>query len=154
MAQENSPKVDKKEFEIPQTTYSRDIESRVIQMIILQCLGKIKGVGVIGGTLIDTLFGREIEKVKGIYVDQDPKTHSVKVKVEINIEYGIAIPQKTEEVQIKIVEEITTLTGLHVASIHVIVKGLLSSKDKPIKEDPIALLIEDGNAEDERLSPN
>lgn len=129
---ENPPKLDPKEFELPETVFSRDIESRVIQVIILQCLSKIEGVGVLGGNLIDTLFGREIEKVKGIFVDQDSKNHLVKVKIEMTVEYGISIPEKSEEVQMKVVEEITQLTGLHVASVHVIVKGLLPKK--PIEE--------------------
>jgi uncharacterized alkaline shock family protein YloU len=151
MLPENVSKVDRKEFEIPPTVFSRDIESRVIQMIILHCVGKIKGVGVIGGTLIDTLFGREVERVKGISVDQDTKNHSVKVKMEINIDYGICIPEKTEEIQTRIVEEITQLTGLHVASIHVVVKGLLASKEKA-KEDPIAVLLQEEQIAHEEIT--
>jgi len=118
-----------KELELPETIFSRDIETRVIQVIILQCLGKIKGVGLIGGTLIDTLFGREVERVKGINVEQDSKNHSVKVKVEINVDYGVSIPEKSEEVQGKIVEEIIALTGLHVSTVHVVIKGLTSPKE-------------------------
>lgn len=139
---ENPPKLDPKEFELPETVFSRDIESRVIQVIILQCLSKIEGVGVLGGNLIDTLFGREIEKVKGIFVDQDSKNHLVKVKIEMTVEYGISIPEKSEEVQVKVVEEITQLTGLHVASVHVIVKGLLPQKTTTEKSYSDELLIE------------
>ena len=126
---EKTVKVDTKEFELPLTVFSRDIETRVIQVIILYCLGKIEGVGLLGGNLIDTLFGREVEKVKGIHVEQDSKNHLVKVNVEINVAYGITIPDKAEEVQNKIVQEITSLTGLHVASVHVVIKGLIPPKE-------------------------
>jgi uncharacterized alkaline shock family protein YloU len=122
---EKTAKVDKKEFELPRTVFSRDIETRVIQIIILYCVGKIEGVGFLEGNLIDTLFGREVEKVKGIYVEQDSKNHLVKVNVEINVAYGVSIPGKAEEVQNKIVQEITSLTGLHVASVHLVVKGVI-----------------------------
>jgi uncharacterized alkaline shock family protein YloU len=110
---ESSVKIDTKEFELPETLYSRDIETRVIQMIILQ-----------SGNLIDMLLGREIERIKGIYVEQDSKNPLVHVKIELKVDYGISIPKKAEEVQTKVVEEITQLTGLHVASVHVVVRGL------------------------------
>ena len=147
-----NPVVDTKEFELPETVFSRDIETRVIQVIILQCLSKIKDVGLIGGTLIDTLLGRsDTDRVKGIFVEQDSKNHQVKVKVEINVNYGILIPEKAEEVQTKVVEEITRLTGLHVATVHVVIKGLISeSKEKKEEVYPASLLNED--LEEEEVS--
>lgn len=119
--------MDTKEIDLPETTYIRDIDSRVFQGIILQCLAKIQGVGLIGGTIIDSLLGRDIDRVKGIHVEQDLKKHSVLIRVEINVLYGISIPEKAEEVQNKIIEEITTYTGLHVSCVHVIFKNLIAS---------------------------
>lgn len=142
--------VDTKEFEVPETVYSRDIETRVIQVIILQCLSKIENVGLLGGNLIDTLLGRtDSDRLKGIFVEQDSKNHQVKVKVEINVRYGISIPEKAEEIQSKVVKEIISLTGLHVATVHVVVKGLISEikEEKEEKKEgeiyPAALLEED-----------
>ncbi len=126
-------KLDTKEFEVPKTTFSHDIETRVIQFIILQCLNKIVGVSLPSSTLIDTLFGREVEKVKGIIVEQDSKTHSVKTKIDIHVDYGIVIPKITREVEEKVVEEITMLTGFHVAAVHIVVKGL---SVKTLSEQP------------------
>lgn len=123
---DNTSKLDTKEFKIPETVFSRDIENKVLQAIILQSLHKIEGVSLLEGTLIDTLLGREIERVKGISVEQDSKNHLVKVKLEINVEYGLSIPEKTKEVQDNVVSEITRFTGLHVASVHVVVKGIIS----------------------------
>lgn len=127
---EKTVKVDTKEFELPKTTFSRDIETRVIQIIILYCVGKIEGVGLMEGNLIDTLFGREVERVKGIHVEQDSKNHLVKVNIEINVAYGVCIPEKAEVVQNMIVREITSLTGLHVASVHVVIKGIIPPKEE------------------------
>jgi uncharacterized alkaline shock family protein YloU len=145
--QEKTAKLDTKEFELPQTVFSRDIETRVIQVIILYCLGKVQGVGLLGGTLIDTIFGREVERVKGIHVEQDSKNHSIKVNVEINIEYGIVIPEKAEEVQNKIVSEITNLTGLHVSAVHVVIKGLMPPKDSKDAKAAHALLTQQLDSE-------
>lgn len=112
------------------TVFVRDIESRVFQAITIKCLSKIKGIALIEGTLFDNLLGREgIERIKGIHVEQDAKSRSISIKIELNIAYGIAIPLKSSEIQTRIVDDITNLTGLHVASVHVIFKNLLPEKD-------------------------
>jgi len=118
-------KLDAKELNLPDTVFIRDIESRVFQSIVLQCLSKIEGIGLLEGNLFDSLLGREVERVKGIHVEQDQKQHSVLVRVEINIAYGFSIPEKAEEIQAKIVEEVIRWSGLHVSTVHVIFKNLL-----------------------------
>lgn len=118
--------MDSREIEFPDTVYIRDIDSRVIQAIALQCLAKIEGIALIEGNLFDALLGREVERVKGIYILQDQKNHSVEVRVEINVFYEINIPEKAEEIQEKLALEITKWTGLHVSSVHVIFKDLIA----------------------------
>lgn len=117
--------MDTRELELPETVFVRDIETRVFQAIALQCLAKIEGIGLIEGNLFDSLLGRDLDRVKGIYVEQDQKKHSVEVRVEIHVAYGVSIPEKAEEVQTKLAEEISQWTGLHVASVHVIFKDLI-----------------------------
>ncbi len=120
-------KMDTKEFELPETLFVRDIENRVFQSIVLQCLARIEGVSLIGGNLFDVLLGRDSsDGLKGIHVTQDPKNHSVNVKVEVNVAYDINIPEKAEEIQARIAEDISRLTGLHVGSVHVVFKNLIS----------------------------
>lgn len=121
-------KVDTKEFEIPETIFIRDIENKVFQSIVLQCLAQIEGISLIEGNFIDHLLGRSAEGAKGIYAEQDDKSQSVNIKVEVNILYGISIPEKAEEIQTKIAEEITKLTGLHVASVHIVFKNVISEE--------------------------
>ena len=118
-------RVDTKEFELPETVYVRDIETRVFQGIVLECLSKISGIAPIEGNFIDNILGRN-ESVKGIHAEQDPKTQTVNIKVEVNIVYGVSIPEKAEEIQTKITEDITRMTGLHVDLVHVIFKDLIS----------------------------
>lgn len=119
-------KVDTKEFEIPETVFIRDIENTVFQSIVLQCLSQIEGISLVEGNFIDHLLGRSAEGVKGIVADQDDKNHLVHIRVEVNIFYGIVIPEKAEEIQTRIAEEVTKLTGLHVSSVHVIFKNVIS----------------------------
>lgn len=118
-------KVDTKEFEIPETVFIRDIENKVFQSIVLQCLSQVEGISLVEGNLIDHLLGRSAEGVKGIYTEQDSKNQSVSIRVEVNIFYGISIPEKAEEIQTKIANEITKLTGLHVGSVHVVFKNVV-----------------------------
>lgn len=120
-------KVDMKEYELPDTVFVRDIEDSVFQGIVLQCLAKIRGITLVEGNLIDTLFGlRTMEGIKGIHAEQDSKHQSVSIKIEINICYGESIPEKAEEIQSKVAEEVTKYTGLHVASVHVVFKSVVT----------------------------
>lgn len=125
--------IDEGEVDLPDTVFIRDIESRVFQAITIKCLSGIDGISLIEGTLIDNLLGREgLERIKGIYVEQDSKNHAVNIKIELNVAYGISIPEKAEEIQTKLVRDITKLTGLHVASVHVVFKNLLA--DETLKD--------------------
>jgi uncharacterized alkaline shock family protein YloU len=117
--------MDAREIELPDTVFVRDIETRVFQGIVVETLSKISGIGLLEGNLFDSLLGREIESVKGIHVEQDQKKHSVDIRVEINVAHLVAIPEKAEEIQTRLVEEISRWTGLHVASVHVIFKDLI-----------------------------
>ena len=139
-----SKNLDDKEIQLPETMFIRDIETRVFQAICLQTLAKIEGIGLLEGNLFDSLLGRELERIKGIHVEQDQKKQSVQVRVEINIGYGISIPEKAEEVQSRLAEEITKWTGLHVSSIHVIFKSLIMPV---MEEDEVEPATEQNSAE-------
>ncbi len=117
--------MDAREIELPETVFIRDIETRVFQAMALQCLAKIEGISLLEGNLFDSLLGRDLDRVKGIHVEQDQKKHSVDIRVEINIQYGLSIPEKAEEIQTKLVEEISRWSGLHVATVHVIFKNMI-----------------------------
>lgn len=123
---EKFTQMDTKEIELPDTVFVRDIETRVFQTIALQTLSNIEGVSMLEGNLIDSFLGRDgPDRIKGITVDQDQKSRSVKLKLEINIDYGISLPEKAEEIQNNIAREVSRLTGLHVSSVHVVFKNLV-----------------------------
>lgn len=126
-------KIDTKEFELPETLFIRDIDNKVFQGIVLECLNQIEGVNLIESTFIDSILGRSTsEGARGIQAEQDNKNHSVGIKLEVNIFYGIPIPEKAEEIQSKIAEEITRLTGLHVSSVHVVFKNIVTTEIKKL----------------------
>ena len=132
--------IDTKEVELPETVFIRDIENKVFQSIVVQCLLNIEGVALVEGNLIDYFLGREpAERITGISVEQDPKTHSIQVKIEVNIAFGVVIPQKAEEIQSTISRELSRLTGLHVSLVHVVFKNLITKAEKPLIEAPAAI---------------
>lgn len=136
---DRKPIVNTKELEFPETVYVRDIDNRVFQGIVLRILSHIEGITLLEGNLLDSIMGRSgQENVKGIQCDQNMKDHTVNIKVEVNIHYGISIPEKAEEIQTKIAEEITKLTGLHVASVHVVFRSVVSENERssPVKSPP------------------
>lgn len=120
---------DAKEFELPETVFVTNIDTKLLQGIVLQCLAKIEGIAIVEGTLIDSIFGRgATDKGASILADQDDKSHAVSIKVEVNVRYGVSIPQKAEEIHSRISEEITNLTGLHVGTVQVVFRGLIPSE--------------------------
>lgn len=120
--------IDSKEVVLPETKCVRDIESKVFQAIILKCLSKIKGIALSGSSLLNNLLGREGDS--GIFVEQNEEKHSLYIKVEVDVGYGVSIPEKAEEIQTRIVEEISRFTGLHVSCVHVIFRNLLDEDEK------------------------
>lgn len=127
--------IDTKELELPETVFIRDIETKVFQSIVVQSLSQIEGVETIEGNLFDSLLGDSLDGVKGIHVDQDQKNHSVNIRLEIKVAYGVVIPSKAEEIQNKVVQDISHLTGLHVGTVHVVFKNLIPRKSQNSVEE-------------------
>lgn len=136
----STKKMDIKEFELPDTLFVRDIENRVFQGIVLHCLSEIEGITLLEGGFIDNILGRKnLEGIRGITSEQDNKNHSVNIRVEVNICFGQSIPEMAERIQTKITEEITRLTGLHVACVHVVFKNVVpadAGKKTPLPQLP------------------
>lgn len=124
--------VDPKEFELPDTLLVSDIENQVFQSIAVRVLTQIQDISMQEGGLIDDFFGREdVSRLKGIIVEQDHRSHSVNFRIEINVAYGVSLPLKAEEIQNRILEEVTRLTGLHVGSVHVVFKNMIE-ENRPL----------------------
>jgi uncharacterized alkaline shock family protein YloU len=131
--EQKSP-IQSQEFQLPETTFEHTIENKVFQEIIMRCLSEIPGVSLLEGGFIDHILGRA-DGIAGIHTEQDTKNCSLHVKVEVNIDYGVSIPEKAEQIQEKIVRELGRLTGLHVASVSVVFKHLIPRKPPtPVSE--------------------
>ena len=117
--------MDSKEFHLPETTLVHDIETKFFQSITLEAIKKIEGVEIASSSpLINNILGNE-NKIYGVIVEQDQKKHEVSIKVEINIRYGMSIPEKAEQIQMQVVKDISSLTGVHVSLVHVIFKNII-----------------------------
>jgi len=121
-------KLDKKEFQVPEIRFVRDIENRVFQGIVVECLIQIPDVSLAGEVgWFGRLLGRQTdEPLNSIRVEQNAQT--VSIHIELNVNYGVSLPDKAEEIQSAIAEAVTRLTGLHVETVHVVYKNLLRNK--------------------------
>lgn len=120
----------------PNTAFMVEVDNRVFQGIVANCLSKVEGVSLPEGNLLDQLLGRGgEERATGIYVEQDEKNRTVTLKIELQIIYGVSLPQKAEELQTKIASEITQYTGMSVASVHISFRGLVPARKDDEKED-------------------
>lgn len=134
--------IDTGEFDLPETVYSRDIENRVFHGIIVKTLSRISGIGLVEGRFFDNLIGR-LDRIKGISTQQDPTTQSLKVKIEVGIQYGISIPQKAEEIQGAVVEDLVKMTGVRVSEVHVVFKQILVEEQEESLPEAIPALEEE-----------
>lgn len=108
------------------TVFLTDIETKVFQAITYQTIKEIGSIELIEGSLFDSLLGgEEGEKIRGIHVECDESNPIVNIKIELNILYGIAIPEKSLEVETKVKQRVTELTGFHVGLIHVTFKNII-----------------------------
>lgn len=115
-----------KELELPDTLFVRDIDNRVFQHLVAQALARVPDVALVEGGFMQNILSRgNTESVSAIHAEQDSQAKSLKIRVDLNIAYGVAIPEKAEEIQNLLNEELTRLTGLHVASIHLVFRGLI-----------------------------
>lgn len=141
------------EVDPSKTVCSHDIETRAIQILILNILNKVEGVCLLATNLIDTLLGREAERLKGIFVEQDPKTHTLKIRIEVNMHYGISIPEKVKEVHRRILQEVEEFMQLPVAHIHVVVKGLVNTTPQDDCSPAYTSLLEDEEVFEQECPP-
>lgn len=117
------------EKEIQKTIFLTDIETKVFQAIAFQTLKEISSIELIEGSIFDSLLGgEEGERMKGIHVECDETHPVVNIKIEVNILYGVCIPEKSLEIEEKVKEKITHLTGFHVGLIHVTFKNMIFPK--------------------------
>lgn len=116
------------EAELPETLFVQDIDDRVFKSIVLQCLAEIDGVSLKRRGVLRSFFSKgRTDPSKGIVIEQDPHSQTISIKLEMVVHYGVPIPEKAEEIQKKVSEQITHMTGLHVSCVHVIFMNSVTS---------------------------
>ena len=114
------------ELEAAETVFSRDIENKVFKTIVYQTLSTIEGVKLVEESFLDNFLKKaSLENIKGIHAELNSQCNAVSIRVEINVLYGMSIPEKSEEIQSKINDAIHSFTGIHVDAIHVIFKNVI-----------------------------
>ena len=99
-------------------------------------ISEIAGVYGMSGTfagLTEAISGKK-NYTKGVKVDiSDNK--SVKIDVNIIVEYGTRIPEVAFEIQTKVKKAVETMTGLKVSSVNVNIQGVHAITEKDSEEE-------------------
>ena len=112
------------------------ISNDAIAMYAGIAIAEIPGVYGMSGTfagITEAISGKK-NYTKGVKIDVDEK--SVRIDVNIIVEYGARIPDVAFEIQTKVTKSIETMTGLKVSEVNVNVQGVhaITEKDEGKEE--------------------
>ncbi len=132
---------EKQEIEVQQETTENEgiqISNDVIAVIAGVAVSEVQGVssmaGGFAGGISEVLSGKK-NLAKGIKVEKNETT--VKIDVNIIVEYGTRIPDVAFEIQNRVKASVENMTGLKVEEVNVHVQGVNTEgvKQEEINED-------------------
>ena len=112
------------------------ISNDVIAVIAGVAVSEVQGVSSMAGGFaggITEVFGKK-NFSKGIKVDVEEK--SVKIDVNIIVEYGARIPDVAFEIQNRVKKAVESMTGLTVPEVNVHVQGVNTEIQEKKNEEP------------------
>ena len=141
MSEENKVNEDNKgevvelEEEIKSENDGIQISSDVVAVIAGVAVSEVQGVaGMAGGFAggISEVFSGKKNLAKGIKADINE--NSVKIDVNIIVEYGARIPDVAFEIQTRVKKSVENMTGLKVLEVNVHVQGVHAITEKENNE--------------------
>ena len=108
-----------------------EISNDVIAVISGVAVSEVQGVASMAGGFaggISEVFSGKKNMAKGIKVDKTE--NSVKIDVNIIVEYGSRIPDVAFEIQNRVKKSVENMTGLKVTEVNVHVQGVHTSTTK------------------------
>ena len=119
------------------TVNSIKISNDAVAMYVGIAVSEIQGVYGMSGTLAgitEAISGKK-NYTKGVKVDVNEST--VKIDVNIIVEYGARIPDVAFEIQTNVKKSVETMTGLRVTEVNVNVQGVhaITEKDEGKEEE-------------------
>ncbi|MBR1540210.1 MAG: Asp23/Gls24 family envelope stress response protein [Clostridia bacterium] len=120
-----------------ETVNNIKIANDAVAMYVGIAIAEIPGVYGMSGALagITEAISGKRNYTKGVKVDVNEKT--VKIDVNIIVEYGARIPDVAFEIQTKVKKSVETMTGLKVSEVNVNVQGVhaITEKDEGKEEE-------------------
>ena len=125
------------EKEEAETVNNIKIAGDAVAMYVGIAVAEVSGVYGMSGTLAgitEAISGKK-NYTKGVKVEINEK--SVKIDVNIIVEYGARIPEVAFEIQTKVKKSVETMTGLKVSEVNVNVQGVhaITEKDDGKEEE-------------------
>ncbi len=138
MGKENKEKEEivELENEIKEENDGIKISDDVVSVIAGIAVSEVSGVaGMAGGFAggISEVFSGKKNMSKGIKVDVVENT--VKIDVNIIVEYGSRIPDIAFEIQNRVKKAVESMTGLNVEEVNVHVQGVNTDKSKEVEKE-------------------
>jgi uncharacterized alkaline shock family protein YloU len=130
MEENNEELVKIENTEVDETINTVKISSDTVATYAGIAIAEVSGVYGMSGTLAgitEAISGKK-SYTKGVKVDINEK--SVKLDVNIIVEYGARIPDVAFEIQTKVKKSVETMTGLKVSEVNVNVQGVHAITEK------------------------
>lgn len=105
------------------------IADEVVRIVAAKAAVEVEGVHKMSGGVADEvnkIFGKK-NQAKGVKVEVGEKECTV--EAYIVVEYGVSIPEVASAVQQNVIRAITTMTGLNVVEVNVIVQDIYIPKE-------------------------
>lgn len=106
------------------------IDPEVIASIVAMEIDKMQNVDTVGN--IFGAFSSKNKANKGIKVELN--NDKVKIDVNVNVDYGMRIPDVAFEIQSKLKKQVENMTGFVVNEVNVHVQGIRDPKEQKIEE--------------------
>jgi uncharacterized alkaline shock family protein YloU len=103
------------------------IAEEVIASIAGIAAAEVEGLGKLKGSVADGLAAilGESRRGKGVAATQRSADSSLHLRLKISVRYGYSIPEVAKRVQVRVKQEIESMTGLPVKAIDVYVQEIL-----------------------------
>ncbi|HHX95412.1 MAG TPA: Asp23/Gls24 family envelope stress response protein [Clostridia bacterium] len=108
------------------------IADEVIASIVMSTATEVPGLYLSSGGIAER-FGKK-QPAKGIRIEQQEE--GVIVDVKVAADYGVSIPKLCKELQVKVAERVTELTGKNVAAVNVHVTSINMQSTPTEEKEP------------------
>lgn len=111
---------------------------QVLEIIAGIAASEIDGVAKMHGSLasgVGELFGRQLDR-RGVKLSSNDD--QLAIDVDVYVQYGVSVPQIAGEIQNKVKQQVTLMTGLKPTEVNVRIEGVVADeKEQAVDQNDI-----------------